>query len=84
MIFLIEYDRGQGSIVEIQSFDASERSKAEKLRLEKELTLNHSGVVREVVLLEAADEHALWLTHRRYFQDVLQLADFKIAARSYP
>ena len=85
MIFLIEYDRGRGKIVEKQSFNASERSKAEKLRLEKELVLNRLGVTdREVVLLEASDEHALQLTHRRYFENVLELAGFKIAALSFP
>jgi hypothetical protein len=84
MIFLIEYDRVRGKIVEMQSFNVSERSEAEKLRLGKELTLNRRGVTREVVLLEAADEHALQLTHRRYFENVLELADCKIASLSFP
>jgi len=66
-----------GKIVEMQSFKVSERSEAEKLRLGKELTLKRRGVIREVVLL-------LQLTHRRYFENVLELADCKIASLSFP
>ena len=44
MIFLIQYDRVIGKIVEMQSFNASERARAEYQRLEKELELNRRGV----------------------------------------
>jgi hypothetical protein len=75
MIFLIEYDRNSGQIVTFKSFDDSERRKAEDARLEMELSLNRSGVEREVVLLEAATEEALRRTHRRYFEDLAELVN---------
>ncbi len=73
MIFLIEYDRGKGEVVTIQEFENSESHRAEKARLELELTLNRLGTEREVVLLEAANESALRRTHRRYFENLAQL-----------
>ncbi len=74
MLFLIEYDRQRGSIVTFTSFDDSEREMAEDSRLEMELKLNRLEVEREVVLLEAASEQALRRTHRRYFEDLAELA----------
>jgi len=74
MIFLIEYNRPEGRIVTFKTFDRSERSTAENLRLEIELNLNQKKVEHEVVLLEAADESALRKTHRRYFEDISQIA----------
>ena len=73
MIFLIEYNRSEGSIVSFRSFDDSQRREAEKSRLEIELDLNRKGVDREVVLLEAESEDALRLTHRRYFENLRQI-----------
>jgi hypothetical protein len=73
MIFLIDYDRGRGRIVSLSSFPDSELRIAEESRLAIELTLNQSGIQREVVLLDAADEEALRRTHRRYFADVEEL-----------
>jgi hypothetical protein len=74
MIFLIEYNRPQGRIVTLRTFKDRERVKAEDLRLELELNLNRRGVEHEVVLLEAVTEQALRRTHRRYFEDLSQLA----------
>ena len=74
MIFLIEYYRPEGRIVTFKTFDQSERSRAEQLRLEIELDLNRKKIDHEVVLLEAADENALRKTHRRYFEDISQIA----------
>ena len=74
MIFLIEYNRPEGRIVTFKTFDPSERSIAENLRLEIELGLNQKKVEHEVVLLEATDENALRKTHRRYFEDLSQIA----------
>ena len=74
MIFLIEYDRASGSIVTMNAFDNSERQKAEDSRLELELEHNRRGIEREVVLLEAETEDALRRTHRRYFEDLTELA----------
>jgi len=73
MIFLIEYNRSEGSIVTFRYFDDSERRKAEDSRLEIELDVNRKGVDHEVVLLEAASEDALRRTHRRYFEDLRQI-----------
>lgn len=74
MLFLIEYDRNRGEVVTIQEFQDSERKKVEGKRLELELRLNRLGIEREVVILEAASEKALRLTHRRYFEDLAELA----------
>ena len=74
MLFLIEYDREQGKILEILRFSESEKDVANTARLDLELELNRRGVEHEVVLLEAEDEAALRRTHRRYFEDLLELA----------
>lgn len=74
MFFLIDYDRQQGRIVELLKFADSERRRAEDARLELEVALNRQGIEREVVLLEAANEDALRRSHRRYFEDLSQLA----------
>jgi hypothetical protein len=73
MIFLIEYDRERGRIVKIKSFSDSDKEKAEECRLELELELNLKSIDNEVVLLEAATEKALRLTHRRYFENLTEL-----------
>ena len=73
MIFLIEYDRLQGSLVNLERFQGTDRLKAENTRLQKELDLHRRGLQHEVVLLEAASEGALQLTHRRYFEDLHQI-----------
>ena len=73
MLFLIEYDRDQGRIVTFESFNDSDRGSAEESRLELELDLNLKGIGNEVVLLEAATEEALRRTHRRYFENLIEL-----------
>jgi len=72
--FLIEYNRQQGEVVTLKRFKENERSKAENSRLELELELNRAGGEHEVVLLQAASEVSLRRTHRRYFEDLLELA----------
>ena len=52
MIFLIQYDRHKGRMVSIESFNDSERSKAQDMLLMLELQLNQNGNDEEVVLLE--------------------------------
>jgi hypothetical protein len=74
MIFLIEYSRSKGKLITIDRFDDSDWQKAEDLRFEKEIALNRIGIEHEVVLLEAVSEEALRRTHRRYFEDIRQLA----------
>jgi len=73
MIFLIEFNRSEGSIVTFLDFDDSQRRVAEDLRLDIELALNRKGVDHEVVLLEAESQDALRRTHRRYFEDLRQI-----------
>jgi hypothetical protein len=73
MIFLIEYNRSEGSIVTFRDFDDSQRREAEDSRLELEVDIHGKGVDHEVVLLEAESEDALRLTHRRYFEDLRQI-----------
>jgi hypothetical protein len=74
MIFLIEYDRARGEIVRLEAFPDSERRAAEEARLEMEIGLNRDEVDREVVILEAESEEALRRTHRRYFENLSELA----------
>ena len=73
MIFLIEYNRSEGSIVTFRDFDDSHRREAEDSRLGIELDLNRKGIDHEVVLLEAASKDALLRTHQRYFADLTQI-----------
>ena len=75
MLFLIEYDRADGQLVALTTFDDSRQRIAEQARLNLELELNRSGVDREVVLLKAATEAAVRETHRRYFETGQQLVD---------
>jgi hypothetical protein len=79
MIFLIEYDRSQGRIINFRKFDDSQGQEADEARLEMELALNRLGTEREVVLLEAASEEALRRTHRRYFEDLSELINLPAA-----
>ena len=74
MLFLVEYDRSLGSVAQITVYDDSEREVAENARLNLELELHRQGIEKEVVLLEAASVDALRVTHRRYFEDLAQLA----------
>jgi hypothetical protein len=78
MLFLIEYDRSRGRIVTFRAFDDAERERAEDARLEMEIELNHLGIEREVVLMEATTEAALRRTHRRYFEDLAELVNSPI------
>ena len=74
MLFLIEYNRHRGEIVNLRTFADSERRTAESSRLTLELELNRQAIEHEVVLLEAIDEAALRRTHRRYFETLDDLA----------
>jgi hypothetical protein len=74
MIFLIEYNRKQGLIVQIQKFEDNQKELAQDQRLELELKLNSIGRDHEIVLLDADSEAALRRTHRRYFESLSELA----------
>ncbi len=75
MIFLLEYDRPSGRLVTIREFIDSERTQAENVRIELEVTLNREKIDHEVVLLQAQDKEALRLTHGRYFADLRELIE---------
>jgi len=75
MLFLIEYDRSQGRIITFRTFSDYDSKLAKNARLELELELNRRGVRREVVVLQATNEAALRRTHRRYFENLTDLAN---------
>ena len=74
MIFLIQYNRADGRIVRFQEFQDAEREAAANERLEIELDLNRKGIEHDVLLLEALSQEALRRTHRRFFEDVSEIA----------
>jgi hypothetical protein len=73
VLYLIEYDRPKGSIVELLEFKDSERSAAEEKRLQIELELNRNGLEHELALLEALSKNALYKTHSRYFRNLSEI-----------
>ena len=74
VVFLIEYDRPTGTLVQFRKFDDSELQVAQEARFDLELRLNRGGVQHEVVMLEAPSEEAVRHTHGRYFaKDVAEL-----------
>jgi len=73
MLFLIEYDRPRGSIVQLREFDDTSRAVAEDERLKLELGLKRQGIEHEVVVLDAPSKEALRRTHSRYFESVVEL-----------
>jgi hypothetical protein len=73
MLFLIEYDRPRGSIIQLRRYDHSSRKVAEDARLKLELDLKRQGIDHEVVVLDAPSEEALRHTHSRYFESVAEL-----------
>jgi hypothetical protein len=75
MIFLIEYDRSRGRLLTFRKFQDDDRGLAEKLRLDIELARVTNESNREVVLLDAASEEALRITHRRYFQNPREIVE---------
>lgn len=82
MLFLIEYDRQRGSIVQFREFKDDEREQAYDARLDLELRLNGAGIENEVVLLEAPSEDAIRRTHRRYFETLEELLESPPSAKA--
>ena len=80
MVFLIEYDRFTGKLVDFRKFDDSEREAARQARQELELAVNREGNQREVVILEAPNEEAVRRTHGRYFKNLAEL-ESELAAK---
>lgn len=73
MIYLIQYDRRLGQLVQLEEFPSDCKDRAEETRLRVELELLSRKIVHEVVLLEASNEDELRKTHRRYFERLDQL-----------
>ncbi len=74
MFFLIQYNRPEGKIALLREFTDEQRVAASRARLDLELKLKPMGIDHEVVILEAATESDLVLTHRRYFDSVETIA----------
>lgn len=83
MIYLIQYDRENGTLVSVQEFADSEAGHVAEERLALEVSLARKGLPREVVVLEAASIEALKRTHQRYFAPLEELAASS-AARPTP
>jgi hypothetical protein len=80
MIFLIEYNRRLGKLINMERFADEDRAEAEKIRLDIELARKRQGVEHEVVLLQAPSEDALRATHRRYFETPANLIEKRAAS----
>jgi hypothetical protein len=78
VIFLVEYDRAAGNLIQFRSFSSVENAAANNVRLQLEIDNIESNTDREVVLLEAENEDQLRLTHRRYFETLSVLANTEI------
>lgn len=74
MIFLLQYDRNNGKLINITPYPDSERVAAQDERLSVELSLLQKGISHEVVLLEAENIDALKQTHSRYFLNPQEIA----------
>lgn len=75
MIFLIEYDRKRGALVQLRGFRSEEIASANDSRLTLELDRLGSKIGHEIVILEAESEDHLRKTHRRYFESIESLGN---------
>ena len=75
MIFLIDYEPKKGILRQFEQFEDSQRAEAQRQRLKIELGLNGERALREIVLLEAAEEQMLYRTHQRYFKTTRQIVE---------
>jgi hypothetical protein len=73
LIFLIEYNRGEGHLVTFKKYGDAQLREAQDERLAIELELHRKGIQHEVVLLEAESEETIRRTHRRYFETLREL-----------
>ena len=75
MIFLIEYDRHSGKLVQVQPFKDADANAARSARTALELERMATNLEREIVILDAESEADLRKTHRRYFEPIGTLAN---------
>jgi hypothetical protein len=73
MIYLIEYDRLAGTLVQMRAYAPEDFEEAKDTRLRLELALLEQKISHEVVLLDASNEHELRKTHGRYFETLEQM-----------
>jgi hypothetical protein len=81
MLFLIEYDRRRGEIINMSTHQDEERALVDAARLQMELWLRQGRGKREVVVLEAANEEALRKTYAQYFKSANALVPAGITTR---
>lgn len=75
MHFLVEYDRQKGQLINLRRYTGDDITRVQDDRLETELAHLRACRDIEVVLLEAENEEALRRTHRRYFEQLRELAN---------
>lgn len=77
MVFLLDYDRKSGKLLEFKAYDDHERAEAQRARLRIELSAKRDILagLREVVLLEADDASVLQRTHQRYFRSAKEIVE---------
>lgn len=73
MYFIVEYNRAGGELCNIRTYDTTDVARAQDDRLRVEIDHLRAGRDIEVVLLEAANEQSLRMTHRRYFEGLRDL-----------
>ena len=69
MLFLIDYNRREGRLINIRRFEDADRAAAYEARFALEKARDEQGNDHEVVLLEAPNEQVIRSTHNRYFDD---------------
>ena len=80
-IFLIQYDRSLGRIVQLQKFDDDDRPTADSTRFALELENVEHPVRFEVVLLDERELRKLCETHRRISSMLEELVESTSAGR---
>lgn len=75
MIFLIEYDRKTGTLVNLRNFEDAAAEEASAARLEAEMHAGAANTTIEIVTLQAESIEDLRLTHSRYFRNVRELGE---------
>lgn len=82
MIYLIVFDRNKGKLEQFTAFENADRSKAEAIRLSLDLAQTQQDSEIEIVLLEAESEADVRLTHRRYFESLVELSRLRPEIKS--
>jgi hypothetical protein len=73
MIYLVQYDRLAGTLIQMREYAPQDSEAAKDARLHLELSLLEQKISHEVVLLDASSERELRKTHGRYFETLEQM-----------